>query len=198
MKRFVFALCASSLVSTCVHAFCFDEAGREQNINPRLLKAIAEVESNMRADVVNRGHIDRTGTVDIGLMQINSGAMPRLLKQGITQKALLEDPCLNVRVGAQILAEKFKKEGEGWEGVGAYNASCKELKGQDCVNARSTYVMKVWRALNRQSPAETSKEFAAHVPVQRANTKSDAPRIGQSRIESVEIAITSAQTNSNE
>lgn len=132
------------------NAFCFEQAGREYNVNPALLIAIAQVESSMRHDVLNESHFERTKTIDIGLMQINSGALKRLAKEGITKEMLLRDPCTNVRVGARILAEKFKKEGPGWEGVGAYNASCVQLKGEACRQARATYTNKVWKAMNGQ------------------------------------------------
>lgn len=189
MKRILLSFAA--ILVTNAHAFCFEEAGQEFNVNPRLLKAIAEVESGMRPAAINRDHIERTKTIDIGLMQINSGNLPRLAKQGVTKQALLDNPCLNVKVGAQILAEKYKKEGTNWEAVGAYNASCTQLKGQDCANARNTYVMKVWRALNRQNPVEAAKEFAGHTPSGRVVAKPPSA----SRITSVEIAVISPENN---
>lgn len=138
-----------ALLGGSVHAFCFEKAGAEYNVNPLLLQAMAQVESTMQSQAINTSHQERTKTVDIGLMQINSGNLPALAKEGISKKDLLDDPCLNVRVGARILAEKFKKTGANWEGVGAYNAACTQLKGEDCRRARDSYTSKVWLALTR-------------------------------------------------
>jgi soluble lytic murein transglycosylase-like protein len=52
-----------------LHAFCFEEAGFIYNVSPRLLWAIARVESGFRADAFNR---NADGSYDYGLMQINS------------------------------------------------------------------------------------------------------------------------------
>ena len=181
-------------VAMSANAFCFEQAGREYNINPQLLAAIAQVESSMKHDVLNEAHFERTKTIDIGLMQINSGALKQLGKEGITKEMLLRDPCTNVRVGARILGEKFKKEGPGWEGVGAYNASCVQLKGEACRQARATYTTKVWKALNGQLYAKKgssngSKKAIDSVGASAKNNTSD------SRISSVEIASIESQGN---
>lgn len=176
------------------NAFCFEQAGREYNVNPALLAAIAQVESSMRHDVLNETHFERTKTIDIGLMQINSGALKQLAKEGITKEMLLRDPCTNVRVGARILAEKFKKEGPGWEGVGAYNASCVQLKGEACRQARAAYTNKVWRAMNRQMEGKSaSTKVANKLPDTR--TRSEDLSKTETRISSIEIASLEFKTN---
>jgi soluble lytic murein transglycosylase-like protein len=176
------------------NAFCFEEAGREYNVNPMLLAAIAQVESSMQHRVLNETHFARTKTIDIGLMQINSGALKQLNKEGITKEMLISDPCLNVRVGARILAEKFKKEGPGWEGVGAYNAACVQLKGEACRKARDTYTTKVWLAMNSKLQGKETKSSP------QANTLDSGPdkRSSQqknSRIISIEIASLESSNN---
>ncbi|NVZ26798.1 transglycosylase SLT domain-containing protein [Pseudomonas gingeri] len=119
-------------------AFCWDSAGRRHGIEPELLYAIAQVESDLRAQAV--GH-NSNGSRDIGLMQINSLHLPRLAARGITEQQLLEDPCLSVQVGATILAEFIERHGYGWTAVGAYNAG----SGEDRQAARERYARKVWR-----------------------------------------------------
>lgn len=185
---------AGLFTSMCAKAFCFEQAGREYNVNPKLLAAIAQVESSMKHDVLNETHIERTKTFDIGLMQINSGALKQLGKEGITKEMLLRDPCTNVRVGARILSEKFKKEGPGWEGVGAYNAACVQLKGEACRKARATYTTKVWKALNGQLNAKEGRGNSSKKAIdslsgtERSNTS-------ESRISSIEIASLDSQNN---
>ncbi|NWB27410.1 transglycosylase SLT domain-containing protein [Pseudomonas gingeri] len=119
-------------------AFCWDSAGRRHGIEPELLYAMAQVESGLRARATGS---NKDGSRDIGLMQINSFHLPRLAAQGITEQRLLEDPCLNVQVGATILAQFIERHGYGWAAVGAYNAGSAE----DRQAIRERYARKVWR-----------------------------------------------------
>jgi len=97
---------------------CFVEAGKTYNINPRLLRAISKVESKHNSKAIN---INSNGTIDYGMMQINSFWGKKLKSFGI-KTADLFDSCTNVYVGAWILAQSIQKFGNTWEAVGAYNA----------------------------------------------------------------------------
>ena len=82
---------------------CWEQAARQRDVPVVLLQAMADVESGMNPAAVNNSHFQRTGTVDIGYMQVNSDA--RMLRNlGVTQRALF-DPCTNIDAGARILAE---------------------------------------------------------------------------------------------
>lgn len=135
-------------------ATCWDQAAHRYAVSASLLRAIAQVESSERAAAMNRTHVERTGSYDIGLMQINSRWLPRLAEFGIDEAALIGDPCTNVMVGAWILAGNFSRLGAGWDAVGAYNAACTALKGDDCARARMTYAWRVYRALGRRKPED--------------------------------------------
>jgi soluble lytic murein transglycosylase-like protein len=100
------------------HHTCFEQAGARHGVAPVLLQAIALQESGMRANALNR---NRDGSTDIGLMQINSRWLPALARQGITTEQLW-NPCVSVHVGAWILADNFRRLGQNWDAVGAYNA----------------------------------------------------------------------------
>jgi soluble lytic murein transglycosylase-like protein len=125
---------------------CWEEAGRTYNVAPQLLVAIAKVESNLNPRAINRTHYARTGSFDIGLMQINSSHLKVLSRYGINEAQLYE-PCINIRVGAWLLSQEFAKRGVSWESMGAYNASCSQLKGIDCHNARTRYAWRVYKAM---------------------------------------------------
>ncbi|WP_028218175.1 lytic transglycosylase domain-containing protein [Paraburkholderia oxyphila] len=109
-------LCA---VPSTARADCIDDAASFQHVNVSLMRAIAQVESGTQTHAVNT---NSDGTVDIGLMQINSSWLPRLAREGISEQSLF-DPCTNAYVGAWILAENIRQYGPTWSAIGAYNAS---------------------------------------------------------------------------
>ncbi|WP_232072367.1 transglycosylase SLT domain-containing protein [Paraburkholderia pallida] len=109
-------LCA---VPATARADCIDDAASFQHVNVSLMRAIAQVESGTQTHAINT---NSDGTVDIGLMQINSSWLPRLAREGISEQSLF-DPCTNAYVGAWILAENIRQYGPTWSAIGAYNAS---------------------------------------------------------------------------
>jgi len=102
-------------------------------ISPQLLWSIAKVESNFDPGAINRNH---NGTYDFGIMQINSSWYPALGRAIWNQ---LGNPCMNVHVGAWVLAQCIQKHGNTWEAIGCYNASSK--------TKRVRYAVKVYDAL---------------------------------------------------
>ncbi|GAB2855729.1 type III secretion system lytic transglycosylase IpgF [Pseudoduganella ginsengisoli] len=136
-----------------VSSACWEQAAAKHNVPVVWLQAIADVESGMNPAAINEDHRHRTGTVDIGLMQINSSA--RMLRNlGVTEKTLL-DPCTNIDAGARILAEKVTRYGPTWEAIGAYNASCVTLTMEQCLRVRIRYAWRFYRALlRRMGPAK--------------------------------------------
>ena len=141
---------------------CGEEAARRYGISADLLYAIARVESNLNPLAVNRSHVRRTGSYDIGLMQINSGPLRALSRHGIREADLFE-PCTNIHVGAWLLADSFSRRGATWDSVGAYNAACSQFRGQDCAEARAKYAWRVYRQLPRQRGARSSSQTVSTV-----------------------------------
>lgn len=93
---------------------CFIQAGKRYNIEPNLLKAIAHIESSLNPHATN-------GVGDLGLMQINPFWFPKLAQFGIT-KSHLKNPCININIGAWVLAQNFASYGRDWNAVGRYHA----------------------------------------------------------------------------
>ena len=155
-------------MSACALAApCWDTAAQRHGIAPELLYAVARTESNLDAAAVNRSHLQRTGSYDIGLMQINSRHLPQLARHGI-QEVDLHDACVNLQVGAWLLADLFARHGVSWDSVGAYNAACSQLQGDDCRRARASYAWKVYQRLpttKAGSAAQVARPVAAAAPL---------------------------------
>ncbi len=95
-------------------------------IEPNLIKAIALVESNLKKDSIgkNRDKNNNIKSLDYGLMQINQMHIPLLKKRGIIkdERDLLDNPCLNIKIGTEILYNHFSRCGVTWQCLGTYNA----------------------------------------------------------------------------
>jgi soluble lytic murein transglycosylase-like protein len=112
----VLILTLSTLWSSITYAFCFKEASEMYGVSPELLWSIAKVESNLNPNAINW---NKNGTYDYGLMQINSW-WRNVLGDRLWQ--YISDPCMNVKIGAWILAQCLQRFGYTWEAVGCYNA----------------------------------------------------------------------------
>lgn len=116
-------LCAASpaALATQGHEFdaCFTSVGRYYGINPFLLRSVAAKESGFNPRAIHRND---DGSLDVGLMQIDSYWFARLARVGIQPIQLLTQPCLNIAVGAKILKGNIARYGLTWTAVGAYNA----------------------------------------------------------------------------
>lgn len=145
---------------------CWDEAERLYGVSSNLLYAVARAESDLDPSAVNLTHRSRTGTYDIGLMQINSSHLPALAAAGITERDLY-DPCTNIKVGAWLMAHAFARHGVSWNAVGAYNAACSQLKGDACTQARSRYA---WRVYRRLPASDHDTVAAAKAPAPERST----------------------------
>ncbi|MBP6276496.1 MAG: lytic transglycosylase domain-containing protein [Limnohabitans sp.] len=97
---------------------CILPAAHKHGLNPQILRAILQVESSMRPDVVQR---NANGSVDVGMAQINSIHFRELSQWGITPQKLL-DPCVATHVAAWHLKRGLVRHGNTWFGVAAYHS----------------------------------------------------------------------------
>ncbi|KVG27267.1 transglycosylase SLT domain-containing protein [Burkholderia diffusa] len=130
---------ATIALSCALHGFaradCLDDAATFQKVSVSLLRGIAQVESGMNPNAVNT---NTNGTVDIGLMQINSTWLPTLAREGISRESLF-DACTNAYVGAWILSQNIRQLGANWNAIGAYNSASPDK--------RLAYARKVYDAI---------------------------------------------------
>lgn len=147
MKRLLYLLFVGGLwlaFAQPAKAFCYTEAGERYHVDPQLLRSISKVESGFNAGIIgyNRNKKGLVTSRDFGLMQINSTHVPQLRSMGVLQSEqdLLTKPCLNVMVGAWILARHLQVCGVTWECLGSYNAGFAD----DNTARRMLYARKVY------------------------------------------------------
>lgn len=102
---------------------CALDAASRYHISPPLFLGVLATEA---------GHVGQTvrnkdGSYDMGPAQINSIHLGELASMGITRDQIINDGCLNVHIGAWILARELGNETpdhpqEFWKRVGNYNS----------------------------------------------------------------------------
>ncbi|HAH0865424.1 TPA: lytic transglycosylase domain-containing protein [Escherichia coli] len=139
---------------------CFNEAGTMFRIEPNLIKAIALVESNLKKDSIgkNRDKKNNIKSLDYGLMQINQMHIPMLKKRGIIkdERDLLDKPCLNIKIGTEILYKHFSRCGMTWQCLGTYNADF----AIDNQKKRLLYAKKIYIVYTRLNELDNRKALA--------------------------------------
>jgi soluble lytic murein transglycosylase-like protein len=155
MRRLILALLLGTIISSTgmANAFCYEEAGAMYGIAPRLLWTISKGESNFNPAAVN---YNTNGSYDFGLMQINTSWAPTLRRMGIPWEALA-DPCMNVKVGAWLLAQCVQDYGYTWAAVGCYNSRTP--------SKRNKYASRIARLMSRepvtsQQPRQEQRQVA--------------------------------------
>ena len=121
-----FGVCAQAQVNPSIappHAVqsperCIPAAAQHHRIDPRLLRAVLKVESDLRPWAMGR---NANGTVDMGMAQINSIHLPELARHGIQSQHLF-DPCVASYVAAWLLRRNIDRHGLTWFGVVAYHS----------------------------------------------------------------------------
>lgn len=129
---------------------CVSDAAGRYRLPEVLFRAILLTEGGQV------GHIsgNRNGSYDMGPAQVNSTHLPELARMGITREQVINDGCLNIQIGAWILARALNGQTpdnpvEFWRRVGNYNSSTPEYN--------RAYQAKVWKnvvaASHPQRPA---------------------------------------------
>ena len=138
---------ATMMFSSVAHADCFDDAAAYQKVNPTMLRGIQHVENapgNPKA--IGR---NKNGSVDYGLMQINSIHLPELKKHGIRRKDLMNS-CKNIYVAAWLLRRSMNRYGNNWAAAGGYHS--------DALKERAKYAAKVQKAVKTILAAKQQKK----------------------------------------
>lgn len=113
-------------VASSAYGNCFDDAAAYQHVNPLILRAIAWQESRNRPDAK---HVNANGSIDYGVMQINTIHLPTLAQYGIGKEALMS-PCKNIYIAAWQLRRQVNRYGNTWAAVGAYHSATPALRDE--------------------------------------------------------------------
>lgn len=100
---------------------CLYSAAARFGHDAGLLAAIGHVESGWDCTATSKAN--RDGSYDMGCLQINSSWLPLLRRKFGLSKEDLMSPCVNINVGAWILAKNKQQFGDSWRAVGAFNAA---------------------------------------------------------------------------
>jgi soluble lytic murein transglycosylase-like protein len=128
-----------SLIMPPANADCFDSAARYQHVNPMILRAIAWQESHYQPQALRR---NTNGSIDYGLMQINSIHLSALSKYGVSSATLMQ-PCSSIYIAAWHLRQKMNKYGNTWAAVGAYHSETPALR--DAYARQVAMILERWR-----------------------------------------------------
>ncbi|WP_145932189.1 lytic transglycosylase domain-containing protein [Yersinia bercovieri] len=139
MKPIIYYLSAIIFFSPFVaQASCLSSAAVRWNVPEIILEAIIHQESGGRPDAHN---INKNGSHDYGLMQINTINISALKSMGIIDhEQMLMQPCINIQAGAYLLSQKFNKHGYSWRAVGAYHS--------ETAHYRDNYANKIMQIVN--------------------------------------------------
>lgn len=126
---------------------CSGEVAVIYKIPLSLLRAIHEIEGGKTGLAVK----NKDGSLDRGLMQINTFWDKPLSKYGITDEQVRSDDCMNVAVGAWILQKEAIRFGNWPDAIAAYNAGAGNLSAG---RAYSVKVMKAWARIRNSGATE--------------------------------------------
>lgn len=148
LRATVVASLTAAVVTTNAPAFadCFDDAATYHHVNADVLRAIAWEESNNRADA---RRTNTNGSVDYGLMQINSVHLDTLARFGIGTEDLMV-ACKSVYIAAWHLQRQMAKYGNTWAAIGAYHSATPAL--------RDAYASRIAVKLNALKDARETKQ----------------------------------------
>lgn len=132
--------CTFVLNGGAAHADSIDDAARRYQIDADLLRSIAYYESHLNPNAIHR---NENGSIDIGLMQINSIHLPSLSESGISA-TMLKNERINAQVGASLLRDHIDRYGATWQAVGEYHSHNGALRAQYAKAIHDVYVRRPW------------------------------------------------------
>lgn len=133
------------LASPGAFADCFDAAAAYHHVNGNVLRAIAWLESHNQPTAE---HKNENGSVDYGVMQINSIHLAQWAHYGVDRAALMQ-PCKNVYVAAWHLRHMMDRYGNTWAAIGSYHSATPQYRDQYVAQIKR--ILRGWHRLPGES-----------------------------------------------
>ncbi|MPV70217.1 lytic transglycosylase domain-containing protein [Burkholderia sp. BE17] len=143
-------------------ADCIDAAAAQYQVNADVLRAIAYRESGMNASAL---HKNSNGSIDVGLMQINSVNFAYLEQKNIAPERL-HNPATNALAGAALLRRQIDRYGDTWRAVGAYHSITPALSNAYAAAIHDVYVKRRWERRPHISQSSQREKLVSGVEVQ--------------------------------
>jgi soluble lytic murein transglycosylase-like protein len=114
---------------------CINQAAVTYQVPAPVIISILKVEGGKNGMASK----NKDGSIDFGPMQINSRWLGKLARYGITKNDLQYKPCVNVAVGAWILAQSIASGKDVWRGIGAYHSRTEAFNKRYRLKAQHYY-----------------------------------------------------------
>ena len=102
---------------------CINHAAIVYHVPAKIILSIMKAEGG-RNGMANK---NKNGSIDYGVMQVNSTWLNKIGDYGFTAKDLQFDACKNVEVGAWIISQSLAEGETAWAGVGNYHSHTLKL-----------------------------------------------------------------------
>lgn len=154
---------ASATQSDQATGNCWVDSGREFNVDPFLLFAIAYVESGFDQSAIS-------SACAVGIMQIRCTHSPLLMRNGVDPRYLETDACYNIRFAAWLLSDFIRKNhGVNWLSIGSYNVGV--IRNEKNDRQRIKYSNKVFAAYAELSRLKLSGIDPYQLIIQRREAR---------------------------
>lgn len=111
-----------SISGVYAQKYCFNYAGERFGVSPKLLYAVAKVESGFNPYAIDR---DSNGSYDYGVMQINSIWYKEI---GLKQWLNLKHVCFNIQVGAWIMSQCQERYSNTLQAIACYHSGGGDIR----------------------------------------------------------------------
>ncbi|MCA3266117.1 MAG: lytic transglycosylase domain-containing protein [Azospirillum sp.] len=164
----------AALVASCMIA-----AAQTHGLSPSTLFVILHIEGGR----VGEYSKNTNGTRDLGPMQVNTIWLPEVARRFNTdrsraERAMLDDPCVNIETGAWILRGRIDATGDVATGIAHYHSATPRF-GQAYLRRFHEKALKIDAALTRSGQIESGRFYRAAFapPVGFRQMPSAAPRM---------------------
>lgn len=97
---------------------CINHVVRTYHVPAPVILSIMKNEGGRNGKAV----LNKNGTYDLGVMQVNETWLPKIVRYGYTREDLQYNACKNVSVAGWIIAQHLAKSDSIWKGIANYHS----------------------------------------------------------------------------